>query len=402
MTAEAQTSRRGPLTRRLEAYSRNARSQGNSHRHVVQAGYGTLAALVPLAASVGDADAQVVNCETISPASVLALLFNTTGFNSDTALFSFGGGAQGRIRMVGNTGQNTLFLSRYAGNWDVAATGSAGYAVARDTSGTFALTSLASVAKLCRAFGSSLTGPFCPPNGTRYQAVGSIGGPGFIELEVVSMLNGQAGVRIGQYQYGSSPAHAGDCQALSLPVELSSFTGVSDRGTPVLKWETASEVNNAGFEVERASADDLFRKLAYVDGMGTTTDPQSYTFADETAQPNVLYRYRLKQVDLDGTTSFSPIVEVFAEAPGLVSVGDVYPNPASGQGARLDINVAEARDATIEVYDIRGALVRTESRILNQGQNRISLDTHEQANGPHFVKIQIGTEVVYRPFVIAE
>ena len=74
---------------------------------------------------------------------------------------------------------------------------------------------------------------------------------------------------------------------------------------------------------------------------GTTTDPNTYRFEDETIEPNARYRYRLKQVDFDGTTSFSEIVEVFTEDPSQIAMSEFYPNPAGNGRATLNINVAD-------------------------------------------------------------
>jgi hypothetical protein len=90
-----------------------------------------------------------------------------------------------------------------------------------------------------------------------------------------------------------------------------------------LEWSTASEINNKGFEVEMSDNGLAYQKIAFIEGKGNSTTIQPYNHT--TIQPYDSY-YRLKQVDFDGTFSYSPIV--FVE--GLVSEVKVYPNPSNG------------------------------------------------------------------------
>ena len=90
-----------------------------------------------------------------------------------------------------------------------------------------------------------------------------------------------------------------------LPVELSLFYPARDRvtGAVVIKWETQSELNNAGFFIKRSQQRSTNFKVinaAMIQGAGTISEKQSYTYTDTTAQPNVVYYYQIEDVSLDG------------------------------------------------------------------------------------------------------
>ena len=90
-----------------------------------------------------------------------------------------------------------------------------------------------------------------------------------------------------------------------LPVELSMFYPARDKitGAAVIKWSTQSELNNAGFFIKRSqqrSANFKVINAAMISGAGTTSEKQSYTYTDTTAQPNVVYYYQIEDVSLDG------------------------------------------------------------------------------------------------------
>ena len=90
-----------------------------------------------------------------------------------------------------------------------------------------------------------------------------------------------------------------------LPVELSLFYPARDRvtGAVVIKWETQSELNNAGFFIKRSQQRSTNFKVinaAMIQGAGTISEKQSYTYTDTTAQPNVVYYYQIEDVSFDG------------------------------------------------------------------------------------------------------
>lgn len=111
-----------------------------------------------------------------------------------------------------------------------------------------------------------------------------------------------------------------------LPVELKSFTAdATAKGTQV-RWATASEKDNAGFEVQRGASPDKFATIARIAGHGTTTQAHSYEYLDTRPLAGMSY-YRLRQTDLNGTETFSPVVAVKS---GGNAAAAFYPNPTTG------------------------------------------------------------------------
>jgi hypothetical protein len=110
-----------------------------------------------------------------------------------------------------------------------------------------------------------------------------------------------------------------------LPVDLVSFSGQNKAEGNVLKWVTASESNNKGFEVEKSSNGKLFQKIGFVEGNTDSKEALNYAFTDAT--PHSVTYYRLKQIDWDGTSSYSKIIAVQAKE----QVVAVYPNPTRGR-----------------------------------------------------------------------
>jgi len=110
-----------------------------------------------------------------------------------------------------------------------------------------------------------------------------------------------------------------------LPVDLVSFTGEATTKGNLLNWETASELNNAGFEIERSFDSRTFEKIGFVDGNQTSSQAQSYSFLDEDISEELTY-YRLKQLDIDGKYEYSDVISI----SNKLSVGFslvLYPNP---------------------------------------------------------------------------
>lgn len=136
-----------------------------------------------------------------------------------------------------------------------------------------------------------------------------------------------------------------------LPVELTTFTALADGDAAVLTWATASETNNAGFEVHLWDRDD-WRALGFVEGKGTTTEAQSYRYRVERLIPG-RYAFRLKQVDFDGTFRFGPSVETVIAPEGVFRLSPAYPNPFADV-THLTLTMRTGQTVRVGVYDLLG------------------------------------------------
>ncbi len=173
---------------------------------------------------------------------------------------------------------------------------------------------------------------------------------------------------------------------VALPVELISFTGEVRDGAVHLSWRTASELNNAGFEVERKSQGGSWNTLGFVRGAGTTTEGQSYTFVDNSASGVV--QYRLKQVDFDGRFEYSNVIEVNAGLPKTFELSQNYPNPFNPTTV-IAYQLPVASEVKLEVYDVLGRKVMT---LVNgrqdAGSYNLTLNASNLASGVYFYRLQ--------------
>ncbi len=116
-----------------------------------------------------------------------------------------------------------------------------------------------------------------------------------------------------------------------LPVELSSFNAMVNKRDVILNWSTVSEINNSGFEVERANTKEQTQNewinAGFVQGRGTSTNPYNYLFKDKDLNTGI-YNYRLKQIDLNGNYKYYELQnEIVIGAPEKFSLSQNYPNP---------------------------------------------------------------------------
>lgn len=151
-----------------------------------------------------------------------------------------------------------------------------------------------------------------------------------------------------------------DIVAAAAPVELTAFQARIEPEGVQLTWATASELNNAGFEVQKSMDLSTWEVLTFMEGNGTTDQARQYEFLDPTALTGTAY-YRLKQIDWDGAFVHSHVVEVQADA-GSPSTLHLYPNPANAEVHFVVPQMFAQEDYTVEVYDLMGRKVMEESR----------------------------------------
>ncbi len=154
-----------------------------------------------------------------------------------------------------------------------------------------------------------------------------------------------------------------------LPVELTSFSADVVNGKIMISWGTATEINNAGFSVERSIDNKNYSEVAFVKGKGTSTEKSVYNFTDKSALSGKYY-YRLKQVDFDGTYQYLKSVEVDMGIPKNYSLDQNYPNPFN-PSTTIRFALPMNAKVNIRLYNTLGQEV---ANILN---NEFSAGVHE-------------------------
>ncbi|MBN8546470.1 MAG: T9SS type A sorting domain-containing protein [Ignavibacteria bacterium] len=173
----------------------------------------------------------------------------------------------------------------------------------------------------------------------------------------------------------------------ALPVELTSFTA-SAKGTSVtLNWETKTEVDNNGFEVER-NTNGNWDKIGFVEGHGTANSPKYYSFVDNGAIGNKI-QYRLKQIDNDGTFEYSPEVEVELN-PTTFALYQNYPNPFN-PSTMIRFSMPVNGNVALNVFNTLGEKVATLlNGQLEAGYHEVSFDAQNLPSGLYFYEIKAG------------
>lgn len=188
-----------------------------------------------------------------------------------------------------------------------------------------------------------------------------------------------------------------------LPVELAGLEARADGRAGVVSWSTASETNNAGFAVEhrrRTEPAGAFEALAFVDGAGTTTEPQSYAHRTGALDPG-RHVFRLRQVNVDGTASYSREETLTIEPAAPLVLTAPAPNP-SRRHARLRVAVAERRTVEVALYDALGRRVQSlhEGPVQAGGAVSLSLPTAGLPSGLYVVRAVAGGHTATRRLTV--
>jgi endonuclease I len=177
-----------------------------------------------------------------------------------------------------------------------------------------------------------------------------------------------------------------------MPVELTSFTATMRGKNVELKWATATEVNNLGFEIERTVISNQqsaisWSKIGFVEGNGNSNAPKEYSYSDKTVKPGT-HLYRLKQIDRDGKFSYSQAVEVtIGSVPNVFALEQNYPNPFNPI-TTIGFTLQVSGLTTLKIYDALGREVATlVNENLEAGYYQRTFNASNLASGIYFAKL---------------
>jgi len=165
-----------------------------------------------------------------------------------------------------------------------------------------------------------------------------------------------------------------------VPVELTSFTASISNGMINLNWKTATELNNRGFEVQRKSSIYDYITVAFINGNGTSTQPNNYSWSEKLQSGK--YSYRLKQVDYNGKFEYSKKVEVTV-IPNVFSLEQNFPNPFN-PSTKINYTLPFDSKVTLEIYNITGKKI---GQLVNEEQSAgyYSVDFNSSSFNKSFV-----------------
>ena len=176
------------------------------------------------------------------------------------------------------------------------------------------------------------------------------------------------------------------------PVELISFTASAEKSNAIMKWTTATETNNYGFEVERrlvngqSSTVNSWSKIGFVHGNGTSSATHNYNFTDQTVTSGS-YAYRLKQIDNDGAYKYSNEAEVTIAASKVFVLNQNYPNPFNPT-TTINYQLPMNGRVSLKVYDLLGREVAVlVNEMKEAGSYEEKFDASKLASGIYFIQL---------------
>ena len=225
------------------------------------------------------------------------------------------------------------------------------------------------------------------PLGSNLRLLIDRDGDGFADNDVTPMVgsvsNGIAVFSNINFQNGDRFTLGNTDASVPLPVELTSFSARVLSQSVRLDWETASELNNDFFAIERSQDAEGWNDIATVQGNGTTTQASQYQFFDNQPLSGVSF-YRLRQVDFDGQFAFSNIVRVDFRSAFI----QAYPNPTSG--TFTVIGLGSLGPLQIKVFNNLGQELKAYT---TEGQDEVLIDISGFPQGIYILKVFVGRSV---------
>ena len=192
----------------------------------------------------------------------------------------------------------------------------------------------------------------------------------------------------------------------ALPVELVSFNAINLENKIALRWQTATEVNNYGFEVEKlkvksqtSNSELKWTNVGFVKGNGNSSSAKEYSFIDDKISAGK-HLYRLKQIDNDGKFEYSKEVEVDFGTPNELSLNQNYPNPFNPQ-TTISYELPVSGKVLLKVYDVLGKeIVTLVNEEKSAGTYSVKFNGKDLSSGFYSYRIQAGDLVQTKKMIL--
>jgi hypothetical protein len=182
------------------------------------------------------------------------------------------------------------------------------------------------------------------------------------------------------------------------PVEIVNFDIENLRNMNVLRWQTASELNNDKFEIERSNDGKYFQKIGEVKGKGISHTLQQYTFKDYKPENSLNY-YRLKQIDFDGKIDYTKILSA-DNTNDITKISEFFPNPTKLRLVNLNYTSFTDDEISVSVFDLNGKLVIKQNKSIHEGNNLLSFDFSLLNQGMYIVKIETDKYLLCKKIIL--
>jgi hypothetical protein len=189
-----------------------------------------------------------------------------------------------------------------------------------------------------------------------------------------------------------------------IPVEFASLIAENVLDEVILKWQTASETNNMGFEVEKSEKLNVngqtdWNKVGFVNGSGTTTERTNYIFKEKISKPGICL-YRLKQIDFDGTVAYSPEVEIDVTGPREYALYQNYPNPFNPT-TTIKFALPVKTNLVIAVYNsIAEKVSELFKGELDEGYHEVEFNAASLSSGIYFYRFESDAYVDVKKMIL--
>ncbi|MBX2974964.1 MAG: T9SS type A sorting domain-containing protein [Ignavibacteriaceae bacterium] len=195
-----------------------------------------------------------------------------------------------------------------------------------------------------------------------------------------------------------------------LPVELTSFNADIVGSKVKLSWQTATEQNNFGFEIERGALSvggsevSEWKTIGFVEGNGNSNSPKEYSFSDELSAIGK-YSYRLKQIDTDGSYTFSDVVNIEIDAninPAEFALLQNYPNPFNPV-TTINYSIPTGEYVSVKIYNTLGEEIATLfSGYVGAGKHSVLFDASKLSSGLYIYKLSAGSQTQVKKMILAK